>query len=151
MNVNNSLSFLFSNLSNIFRTNLESLMNEIELHSGQVFVLISLWQEDGQNQVSLAQNLNLSTPTINKMIKSLADNKFVSCRQCNLDRRMMRVYLTDKGRKYEDLVYEQWGKMEAEAFANLTETEKLVLSQLLIKLKENFVKKTKAGQKILLN
>lgn len=135
-----SLSFLFSNLSNAFRTNLETLMNEIELHSGQVFVLISLWHENGQNQISLAKNLNLSTPTVNKMVKSLMDNGFVSCRQCEVDRRMMRVYLTEKGRKYEDLVNEQWQKMEADAFVNLTETEKLIFAQLLIKLKENFLK-----------
>lgn len=140
MNITNSLSFTFTNLANVFRNNLEFSMNEIGLHSGQVFVLISLWQEDNQNQVNLARNLNLSTPTINKMVKNLVDKNFVTCYKCSTDGRMMRVRLTDKGREYENLVTEQWQKIEEDTFTKLTDTEKLIFSQLIIKLNETLVK-----------
>jgi DNA-binding MarR family transcriptional regulator len=140
MNIENLLGYLLTNLANIFRSNLESSMKEVGLHSGQVFVLISLWKKDGQSQISLAQNLNLAAPTVNKMVKNLADNDFVSCQKCGKDGRIMRVYLTAKGRESESLVKNQWQKIELASFASLTETEKLVFSQLLIKLQENFVK-----------
>lgn len=145
MSVENSLSYLLTNTANAFRTNLESAMNEIGLHSGQVFVLISLWQNDGQNQINLAHNLNLAPPTVNKMVKSLLDKGFVTCLKCENDGRMMRVYLTGKGRDCKDLVINQWQKHEETSFANLTETEKLVLSQLLLKMKENFFNKRAAA------
>lgn len=140
MNIDNSLSFTLTSASNSFRTGMECSMNKIGLHGGQVFILISLWKKDGQNQINLAQDLNLTPPTINKMVKNLAANNFVSCQRCGSDGRMVRVYLTDKGRKYEELVKQQWRKFEEARFSNLTETEKLIFSQLLIKLKENFVK-----------
>ncbi|MFN2391564.1 MAG: MarR family winged helix-turn-helix transcriptional regulator [Pyrinomonadaceae bacterium] len=140
MNIENSLVYLLTNFVNKFRAKLETSMNEIGLHSGQVFVLISLWKNNGQNQINLAQNLNLAAPTVNKMVKNLVDNDFVSCQKCGEDGRMMRVYLTTKGRKSEGLVKGQWQKIELASFANLTETEKLIFSQLLIKLRANFDK-----------
>ena len=144
MEIENTLSYGIAKFTSDFRLRLESSMNEIGLHGGQVFILISLWQKDGQNQTSLAEKLNLSTPTINKMVKNLTDGNFISCQRCETDSRMVRVYLTDKGREHESFVNEQWSKLEASIFLNLTETEKLIFSQLLEKLKENFVKKTGA-------
>ena len=74
MKIDNTLNFLFSETTNLFWVKLEQSMREIGLHSGQIFVLISLWNEDGKAQIELSQILNLSPPTINKMIKSL-ENK----------------------------------------------------------------------------
>lgn len=140
MNITTTLSYTLSNLANVFRTNLEFSMNEIGLHGGQVFVLISLWQEDNQNQVSLARSLNLATPTINKMVKNLTEQGFISCQKCGGDGRMVRVKLTAKGRECERSVLEQWRKVEEATFSQLTETEKIIFSQLLIKLKDSIVK-----------
>ncbi len=116
MKIDNLLSFSFASLTNSFRTGLDGAMNEVGLHGGQVFILVSLWNKDGQNQMNLAQNLKLAPPTINKMVKSLTENDFVSCQRCGTDGRMVRVYLTDKGREHEDIVNEQWQKFEEASF-----------------------------------
>lgn len=120
-----------------YRTHLEKAMNVIGLHSGQVFVLISLWKTDGQSQVDLVKNLTLSAPTVNKMVKSLLKSGFIECRKCSSDGRLMRVFLTRKGIECQTLAAKQWSKFEAQSYSNLTETEKLVLTQLFVKLKEN--------------
>jgi DNA-binding MarR family transcriptional regulator len=112
-------------------------MNAIGLHSGQIFVLISLWKKDGQSQIELVNNLALTAPTVNKMVKSLIRSGFIECRKCSSDGRLMRVFLTDKGIECQSLAAEQWSKIESQSYSNLTETEKLVLSQLFLKLKEN--------------
>jgi hypothetical protein len=49
----------------------------------------------------------------------------------------MRVFLTEKGIKCQSLAFEQWNKIETQSYSNLTETEKLILSQLFVKMKEN--------------
>ena len=141
MNIKNSLLDLFSGSANSFRFIFESTMNEIGLHSGQVFVLISLWEIDGQSQVNLARNLNLSTPTINKMVKSLTENGFTETQKCGYDGRIMRVYLTEKGRQSQSSVNEQWMKAEQKVFANFTDTEKLIFGQLCSKIKDSFPKR----------
>ncbi|HLM62047.1 MAG TPA: MarR family transcriptional regulator [Pyrinomonadaceae bacterium] len=137
MNFEKSTTYVLTQLSIAYRASLEKRMNEIGLHSGQVFVLISLWKIDGQSQIDLVKNLNLSAPTVNKMIKSLMTGGFVQCQKCSGDGRIMRVFLTDKGIQSESLVAEQWNKLETQSYSNLTETEKLVLSQLFVKMREN--------------
>lgn len=149
MNIEKSLNYLFSEITNHFWINLEQSMREIGLHSGQIFVLISLWNDDGQTQIQIVNKLNLSPPTINKMIKSLENNGFVSSRRSKTDARKVKVFLSEKGKNVRLKVEEQWEKLENEFFLPLTETEKLILRQVFDKLKEHLITKIadrKAGK-----
>jgi DNA-binding MarR family transcriptional regulator len=116
-------------------------MRQAGLHSGQIFVLISLWNENGQTQIDLSRKLNLTPPTINKMIKSLNNNGFVSTRRSKTDARKVRVFLSDKGNEVRVKVEEQWQNLEDHFFSPLTETEKLILQQVFDKLKGQLLTK----------
>ncbi|MCY7346810.1 MAG: MarR family winged helix-turn-helix transcriptional regulator [Pyrinomonadaceae bacterium] len=140
-----SVTYVLTQLAIGYRTYLEKALGEIGLHSGQVFVMISLWKTDGQSQIDLVKNLDLTAPTVNIMIKSLMNGGFVECRKCPSDGRLMRVFLTDKGIECQTSVAEQWTKIEAQSYLNLTETEKLVLAQLFGKLRENLSLNIKTG------
>lgn len=127
-------------------------MNELNLYRGQVFILVSLWNNDRQSQIDLAANLQLSAPTINKMVKSLSVAGFVECHKCQNDGRMMRVYLTQKGIEHQKLVEEKCAEFEADFFSSLTETERLILRQVFDKLKVDTSSKklsNRAARKIL--
>lgn len=137
MNIETSLTFLLSKIVNSFKDRLDKHLKEIGLHGGQTFILFSLWREDGQSQITLAQALSLSPPTINKMVKSLSENGFVNCQRCEKDGRLIRVYLTQRGSECRSAVEAQWEKMETSFFSNLNETEKLIFMQILEKLKES--------------
>ncbi|MBA3632861.1 MAG: MarR family transcriptional regulator [Acidobacteria bacterium] len=132
-----TITYLLTPVSNSYWVNLEKSMNEIKLHSGQVFILISLWKKDGQSQIELSKNLNLSTPTINKMVKNLKESGYVRIQRGKKDGRIVRVFLTEKGNERQSLVEEQWLKLENRTFLNFTETEKLILFQLFEKLMKN--------------
>ncbi len=137
MNLEASSIYSFTQLSNNFRYNLDLKMNQLNLHGGQVFILISLWNADRQSQIDLATNLKLSAPTINKMVKSLIGTGFVECNKCRNDGRLMRVHLTQKGIEHQKLVEEKFIEFETEFFSNLTETEKLILIQIFGKINDN--------------
>ncbi len=130
----NSLTFLFNVFSSIFRDGFEKQMVEIGLHSGQVFVLISLWEKDGQSQSDLVKRLGVSPPTIFNMLKRLSENGFVTVRKDEDDARITRVYLEPKGREIRTSVEQQWLDFEENTFAVLTEAEKIMFSVLLEKL-----------------
>lgn len=132
----NLLSFLFTQITNNHRINLEKLMCEIGLHAGQVFVLNSLWENDGQSQADLVRSLQVSPPTINNMVARLDEAGFVEIKKCEKDGRLMRVYLTEKGSQIKPKVEEQWLKLEETMFSELSETEKLMFSLLLNKIKK---------------
>jgi len=140
MDIENSLTYLFMQLSTAHQNSLQKIMNEIGLQRGQVFILISLWKIDGQSQIDLVNHLNLTAPTINKMIGNLMKNGFVECKRCSQDGRIVRVYLTEKSIQIKSAVEEQWLKLETQSFLFLTETEKLILTQLFGKMKANLGK-----------
>ena len=136
MNFQNTLPFIITQITTTYRNLLEKSMVDLGLHSGQVFILIELWNIDGISQIELANKLKVSAPTINKMVKSLTQNEFVSCRRDESDTRIVKVFLTTKGVEIKPQVEQQWLQIEQKIVQNLTETEKLVLGQLFEKLKD---------------
>jgi MarR family transcriptional regulator, organic hydroperoxide resistance regulator len=131
-----STTYLFTAFATKHRDNLDKLMKEIGLHGGQIFVLNSLWNNDGQSQAELVKQLNVSAPTVYNMVVRLAETGFVEIIKDENDARIMRVYLTDKGREIKSQVFEQWAKLEDQTFANLTEPEKMMFTMLLQKIVE---------------
>lgn len=131
-----SISYLFNQIANAFWVNMEKMTSEIGLHAGQVFVLISLWEIDGQSQAELVRNLKVSAPTIYNMVVKLADAGFVETRKSEKDARLIQVYLTEKGSQIKSKVEEQWLKIEADVFSELNETEKMMFSLLLKKIQK---------------
>lgn len=125
---------LFFGVLTNFRNGLEKRLTEIGLHSGQVFVLSALWQENSLSQIELAQRLNISPPTVYKMVRSLEKNGFVVSRRSITDRRKTIVVLSNKGVRSEKPVEEIWQTFENTFLEPLTDTERLVFKQLLEKL-----------------
>lgn len=140
MNINETTSYLFAEVTNLYRTGFEKTMVDLGLHSGQVFILQLLYIEDGQSQIQLALKLNNTAPTINNMVKSLQNNSFVKSKKCKKDGRVMRVFLTSKALELEEEIKRKWLQFEEDFFSSLTATERLILFQLLEKLKTDFGK-----------
>ena len=139
MELKTTINYLFNQVFNAYRINLEKSLNSIGLHSGQVFILISLWSEDGQRQNNIARSLNLSSPTVNKMIKSLIDGGFLTLQKDETDGRATQIFLTEKGIGIRSKVEKLWQDLEDDVYSNLTETEKIVLFQLLEKTLKNLL------------
>lgn len=133
----NTITYLLTPISNAYWANLEKAMNEINLHSGQVFVLVALWKQDGQSQIELSKNMNVAPPTVNKMVKSLVESGFIRSQRDTKDTRIVRIFLTKKGNDCKNPIKEQWLKLEVQILSNFTETEKLILFDLFGKLKKN--------------
>ena len=137
MNFNETLTYLFVQISTFHKVEIEKELNEFNLHAGQIFILFELWKTDGLSQIELSASLKVSPPTVNKMVKSLFKNGFIYCTDCPQDGRVKRVFLSPKGAAIRPQVEETWRKLEVKLIGNLTSTEQLVLSQLFGKIIEN--------------
>ena len=73
MEFENTVTYLLAKLSLAHRNLFEKAAVGAGLHSGQAFVLMELWKEDGQRQIDLASKLNLSAPTVNKILGGLLE------------------------------------------------------------------------------
>lgn len=138
MNFEKSLNYLLADLTTVHKNLLEKTLIEYGIHSGQVFILFELWTSDGLSQSVLANNLNLTPPTINKMAKSLEVRGFVSLKRSDSDTRIVNVYLTEKGRNIRGEIERIWSELENKITLNLTDTEKLIFHQLIEKVLLNF-------------
>lgn len=139
MEFNSSINYLLNQVFMAYRSNLEKSLNEIGLHSGQVFVLIDLWNADGRSQNQIAASLNLSAPTVNKMIKILAQNDFLTSTKSETDGRTTLIKLTEKGLETRHQVEKIWQDLETDIYSNLTQTEKIIFNQLLEKIRDNLL------------
>lgn len=137
INFNSSIINVFTEVTNVFWVSLDKKMKEIGLHGGQVFVLISLFEKDEQNQKELADNLRLTPPTVNNMVKSLRKNDFVNTSRSEEDGRVVFVSLTNKSTDLMPQIAAQFRQLEDEFFGALSDTEKLIVLQIFDKLKKN--------------
>ena len=133
-----TVSYLLAKVTTAFRNSLERHMGTIGLHGGQVFVLFELWKQDGLRQVDIASRLSLSAPTVNKMLKGLIQIGLVTRSRLDNDARSTRIFLTPRGTEMRYEVEDQWLDLEENCLAGLTETERLILSELLGKLRVTY-------------
>ena len=134
MKFEETVSFMLTKATIAHRNLLESTVKQIGLHSGQVFLLFELWKQDGQRQVDLAGRMKLSPPTVNKILGGLLESDLVTRARYEDDARSTRIFLTEKGREIRGALEIKWAELEGETLAPLTETESLLLQQLLTKM-----------------
>lgn len=138
INFEDTVSYLLAKVTTAFRNSIERHMGEIGLHGGQVFVLLELWKEDGLRQIDIANRLALSPPTVNKMLKGLLEINLVTRERLDDDARSTRIFLTQLGAETRADVESQWLELEENCLSGLTETERLVLFELLGKLRTTY-------------
>src|SRR5919199_6974929 len=76
------------------------------LHTGQERLLAVLWEEDGLSQSELVERLAVRPPTVTTALQRLEREGFVRREPDASNRRVSRVFLTDKGRRCEAPVRE---------------------------------------------
>jgi DNA-binding MarR family transcriptional regulator len=88
--------------------------------------------------VDIAKRLSLSAPTVNKTLKGLAEVNLITNSRIDNDARSTRIFLTERGRTIRDEIEAQWLELEENCLSGLTETERLVLFELLGKLRTTY-------------
>ncbi len=134
MRFEDTAAYLLAKATISHKNALQKYTNSVGLHSGQVFVLMELWKTDGQRQIDLAARLNLSPPTVNKILGGLLENDFVTRARYEDDARSTRIFLTPKGVGVRAALEQAWDQLENQTLEKLTDTEALMLKQLLQKL-----------------
>jgi MarR family transcriptional regulator, organic hydroperoxide resistance regulator len=90
------------------------------VHEGQQFVLRCLWREDGLSPGEIARRLGL-----------LRREPHLS------DRRLVRLRLTDRGRKLEKIIDEETRQLTERALATLSAAEREALVAALEQIRRN--------------
>ncbi len=129
------VSYELSRTGTAFRNSLERQMKDLDLHTGQIAVLRELWEKDGLKQVTIAARLNLSAPTVNKIVLGLIKMDHVVRERTENDARSTRIFLTAKGLSYKVKVEEQWRYLETTCRSAITEPERPMLIHMLARIR----------------
>ena len=68
----------------------------------QYLVFLLLWAEDGLSVGNLCERLYLDSGTLTPMLKKMEEKHLVERRRCKDDERMVRIWLTEEGKKMKE-------------------------------------------------
>ena len=131
---------LLGDLARLHFSRVHTLLSKIGVYRGQPPILVHLCKKDGLMQKELADALNLTPPTITDTLQRMEKAGLLERRTDPEDGRISRVYITEKGRMVKRQVDEIIKEIDEETFKGLTEEEKKLFRQLVLKMIDNLVK-----------
>jgi MarR family transcriptional regulator, organic hydroperoxide resistance regulator len=100
-------------------------------------VLDALAAEDGLTPGQIAKHLQVSGPTAVKMAQRMESKGLVERRRDDPDGRLVRVYLTPRGREVQPSVRGAVDRVSEQAAAGLTTKDRAAVSRALTKMRAN--------------
>jgi DNA-binding MarR family transcriptional regulator len=133
----NSLYEVFARVIRLHYHRSRMLLDEIGVYPGQPPMLFALQEQDSQSQTELANKINISPATVTVMLNHMEKEGLIKRSQDPDDQRVLRVYLTEKGKSLCRKVKETLGIVNSECFSNFTEKELLLLRRFFIQMHDN--------------
>jgi MarR family transcriptional regulator for hemolysin len=128
------LTALFTRASKLWRNASDEAMKQHGVRVGQNLLLQVLWDTDGLTPGELAERLQVSTPTVVKSANRMEAAGLLTKRRDTVDRRLVRIYLTERARNVQDAVQSARADLEQRVTATLTDTERTQLVEALRKI-----------------
>ncbi len=128
---------LLTQISQGYRHLSERLMEQIGMHRAPAFLLCRLYRQDGATQSELASQLSVQGASVTQVLQRMEEVGLVRRERDADDNRLVRVYLTEKGREQERSITEQFMKMQDAIFAGIAPRERAFLRQLLTQVHQN--------------
>ncbi|MER7279404.1 MarR family transcriptional regulator [Dactylosporangium sp. NPDC000244] len=125
---------LLTRAQKLLRAAADEAMSEHGVRIGQNLVLEVLWAADGLSPGELATRLGVTTPTIVNTATRMVNDGLIERRPDPTDRRLVRLYLTDKARAAQTPIAEARRRLADHALATLTEEERRVMEVALQKI-----------------
>jgi DNA-binding MarR family transcriptional regulator len=115
-------------------------------HPGQAVCLRLLAAHDGITQRDLAQTLQLSRPTVSKMLRAMEKNGVVARRPHDTDQRLTCVFLTAAGRDLETKLRRVAADYVDATIGTLSRDDRLELARLLGELSASITRALDAAE-----
>jgi MarR family transcriptional regulator, organic hydroperoxide resistance regulator len=100
-------------------------------------ILVILWEKDGVTQREISARSGKDQPNIARMLLSLEKKGYIYRTPHETDRRSLRVYLTETGKKLESELFPPSIEAYKYAFRGISEEEKKQFKAILDKIQHN--------------
>lgn len=118
---------------------LSKLMKEenLPITPEQFSVLSHLWQKDGLQQTELALCTNRNRANVTRILDILERENILERRDDENDRRVFRIYLTEKGKSLREITAKCAEKAIKDSLEGLSKEEIDTCIKVLLKIKKN--------------
>lgn len=130
---------LMDRVSHMFFARHFSLLERLDVHPGQVPLLLTVNEESGLSQKDLANKLFVSAPTITVSMKRLESAGLIEKCPDDKDARVIRVHITEKGIETAKKLHSITRQLEDEMFDGFTVEEKVIFRRLLMQVQDNLI------------
>jgi len=124
----------------MLRARLQERLTPSGVRLAQWQYLRVLWERDGISQQELGQRVSRLGPNTGTALGILERNGFVRRERSRRDRRVVRVYLTQKARAKQDEMIRAAVEAIDAATAGLDESDLVVLMRILRKMQQNLTR-----------
>jgi DNA-binding MarR family transcriptional regulator len=107
------------------------------VHEGQQYVLRCLWDEDGLTPGEVAGRLGLATPTVTRATARMETAGLLRREPHERDRRLVRLFLTQRGRALETEIGREMDGVSERALASLDPSERAALVRSLDRVRRS--------------
>ncbi|MBI5572474.1 MAG: MarR family transcriptional regulator [Desulfomonile tiedjei] len=135
--------YLVSRLSLVITSALKKRLTEAGLghfKPAYLWALMSLWVEDGLKVTDIARGARLDTSTMTGLLDRMERDGLVMRTADMTDRRTLRIYLTDEGKRIQNPVIAETLQVLDECFGGIPEEDlnvtKATLAKVLARVRE---------------
>jgi len=100
----------------------------------QYVILEALWDREGLTAVELGQLLTIDKATLSGILDRMADADLLIKRHDPQDKRMLRLYPSEKANNLKGVLIEERRQANEELLAGFTQEERILLRRLLLSI-----------------
>jgi DNA-binding MarR family transcriptional regulator len=134
-----SFDYLLGQICKLHYSRLHTRLEELGLYRGQPPMLFALWHQEGLTHSELAEQLHVQPATITKMLERMERAGFLERRDDLQDRRVSRVYLTERAETIRANMHQIFHTMEDACLAGFDDQERAHLRVFLTRLRDNLI------------
>lgn len=132
-----SMQELLAQISHRYAGKCFCMIKELGLYPGQIPILAILRKRDGYSQKEIVKLLGVKPPTVTVSIQRLEKSGLLYRKQDENDQRIIRIYLTEKGRDTIQKGMSYMEQLEQSVFGNFSETELCLMRRFFMQILTN--------------
>lgn len=132
-----SPGLLINKLAHVMSLDMDRRLKVHDVTISQWAILKQIWQQEGRSQVELQELLGLDGATITGLVQRMIHLDLIQRRPDPSDRRVQRVFLTERGRALEQITKTLEETVNSQALKGFSTDERSFFIRLLIRALQN--------------
>lgn len=130
---------LIGEISKLFHNRIRQQSEDLGFKNGYHQILHFLSKRDGVTQIEIAKDSHFKASTISVTLKKMEEEGLISRQTDANDLRQIRVYITEKGKAWDEMLFSKVIECETVLTKNISEEETAILIDILKKMRTNLL------------